>query len=86
VEDNIFEESDIKRVILYPDLRQESLPDLLHAGITIMSNNPLDILNLFLIPIYIASSSKLFLLSFLGYMNTIEPFEPKTLQQAMDSA
>jgi hypothetical protein len=42
VEDEIFEESDIKRVILYLDLWQESLPDLFHAGITIISNDPLD--------------------------------------------
>jgi hypothetical protein len=86
VEDNIFEESDIKRVILYPDLRQESLPDLFHADITIISDNPLDTLNLFLILTYITSSSKLFLLSFLGYISTTKPFEPKTLQQAIDSA
>jgi hypothetical protein len=79
VEDNIFEESDIKRVILYLDLQQESLPDLFHAGIITILNNPLDILNLFLIPIYIVSSSELFLLSFLGYISAIKPFEPKIL-------
>jgi hypothetical protein len=86
VEDNIFKESDIKRVILYLDLRQESLPDLFHTGIIIISNNPLDTLNLFLVFIYIIFSSKLFLLSFLGYMSIIKPFEPKILQQAIDSA
>jgi hypothetical protein len=73
----IFTESDIKRVILYPDLRQESLLD--HAGITAVSDNPPDTLNLFLVFTYIASSSELSLLSFLGHISTIEPFEPKIL-------
>jgi hypothetical protein len=86
VGDNIFEESDIKQVILYLDLRQESLLDLFHTSITIILDNLLDILNLFLLFIYIISSSKLFLLFFLGHISTIKPFEPKTLQQAMDSA
>jgi hypothetical protein len=79
VENNIFEESDIKQVILHLVLRQESLPDLLHASITTVSDDPLDTLNLFLVPIYIASSSELFLLFFLGHMSATEPFEPKTL-------
>jgi hypothetical protein len=84
VEDNIFEKSDIKQVIRL-DLRQESLLDLFHTGITIILDNPPDTLNLFLIPIYIASSSKLFLFFFLGYINTIEPFEFKILQQVTNS-
>jgi hypothetical protein len=79
-ENNIFKESDIKRVILYLDLQQESLPDLFHASITIISDNPLDTLNLFLVSIYIVSSSELFLLSFLGHISTTKPFEPKILQ------
>jgi hypothetical protein len=79
VEDNIFEESDIERVILYLDLRQESSPDLFYTSITIMLDNPPDTLNLFLVLTYIAFSSELFLFSFLGYISTIEPFEPKTL-------
>jgi hypothetical protein len=86
VEDNIFKELDIKRVILYLDLRQESSPDLFHAGIAVILDNPPDTLNLFPVPTYIASSSKLSLLSFLGHMSATEPFEPKTLQQAIDSA
>jgi hypothetical protein len=85
VEDNIFEELDIKRVIRLI-LRQEFLPDLFYASITIVLNNPSDTLNLFLIPIYIISPSELFLFSFFRHINTIKPFEPKTLQQAMDSA
>jgi hypothetical protein len=60
LDNNIFEESDIKRVILYLDLRQESLLDLSHASIIIILNNLLDILNLFLIFIYIISSSEFF--------------------------
>jgi hypothetical protein len=79
VEDDIFEELDIERVILYLDLQQESLLDLFHTSITTVSDNLLDTLNLFLVPTYIASSSELFLFFFLGYMNTIEPFEPKIL-------
>jgi hypothetical protein len=79
VEDNIFEESDIKQVIFYLDLRQESLPDLFHASITIVLDNPLDTLNFFLVPIYIVFSCELFLFSFLGYMSITKPFEPKIL-------
>jgi hypothetical protein len=79
VEDNIFEELDIKQVILYPDLQQESLLDLFHTSITIILDNLLDILNLFLVPTYITSSSELSLLSFLGHISITEPFEPKTL-------
>jgi hypothetical protein len=78
VEDDIFEESDIERVTRL-DLRQESLPDLFYASIIIVSDDPLDALNLFLVPTYIASPSELSLLSFLGYMSAIEPFEPKIL-------
>jgi hypothetical protein len=45
-----------------------------------MLDNPLDTLNLFLVPTYIASSSELFLFSFLGHISITEPFEPKILQ------
>jgi hypothetical protein len=45
-----------------------------------MSGNLPDILNLFLVPIYIAFPNKLFLFFFLGHINTTEPFEPKILQ------
>jgi hypothetical protein len=79
VEDNIFKESDIKQVILYLDLQQESSPDLFHAGITTVLNNLLDTLNLFLVPIYIVFSSELSLFFFLGHISTIEPFELKIL-------
>jgi hypothetical protein len=51
-----------------------------------MLDNPPDILNLFLVSIYIISSNELFLFFFLGHITVIEPFEPKTLQQAMDNA
>jgi hypothetical protein len=68
------------------DLQQESLLDLFHTSIIIILDNLLDTLNLFLVPIYITSPSELFLLFFLGHISTTEPFEPKILQQAIDSA
>jgi len=75
-ESESFQPEDIERVTPpnHPELR----------AATPLSDSP-DPLSLLMIPRYVASTNHCSLLTFLGHMDSIEPFEPKTLQQAMDS-
>ena len=56
----------------------------LHDWLRTDSDSP-DPLALCLFPTYLSAFNELLLLSFLGKADPYEPFEPKTLEQAMNS-
>lgn len=85
-EDDELSDIEVQRVEL-PENLSEILARHPHLepDLSLVSVTQPDAYNLFLLPSYVAATNELSLLSFLGKADAIEPFEPKTLKQAMES-